>query len=49
MGLPETRADEVMAALAHVIALFDPHLVVLVEVMAHKGAAEVERLRADLA
>lgn len=48
-GLPETRADEVMAALARVIALFDPHLVVLVEVMAHKGAAEVERLRAGLA
>jgi hypothetical protein len=43
-GLKEARADEVMQAIADVIDLADPHFVVLVEVMAHKGKAEVVRL-----
>jgi hypothetical protein len=43
-GLPEQRAQEVIAAMARVIDEAAPHLVVLVEVMAHKGAQEVGRL-----
>ncbi|MGZ5445230.1 MAG: hypothetical protein ACXW5U_25560 [Thermoanaerobaculia bacterium] len=47
-GLPETRAPEVITAMAALIHLTDPHLVVLVEVMAHMGAQEVKRLREAL-
>jgi hypothetical protein len=47
-GVPAHRSDQVISAIAHVIQKVNPDLCAVIEVMAHQGQHELQRLCARL-